>query len=130
MKKVVISASVKLQNDIFKWKKYFEEKEYIVIDYPEKIDEKEFINLYPSIHKEFFENIISSDILFIMNEDKDDIEGYVGAETFAELTFGLSQNLIYDKNIELILLKMPSKKVQSYDEIKLWLELGWIKILK
>lgn len=54
--------------------------------------------------------------------------GYIGAETFSELTFGLAQNLIYNKNIELVILKMPSIDVQCYDEICLWLKLGWIKI--
>jgi len=46
------------------------------------------------------------------------------------MCFGVSQNLIYNKNIEIIILKMPDKKVQSYDEINLWLKLGWIKLYK
>ena len=65
-----------------------------------------------------------------MNEDKNGISGYIGYETFAELLFGLSQKLIYNKDIEFILLKMPSREVGSYDEIDLWLKLGWIKLFK
>ena len=38
-------------------------------------------------------------MLFIMNEDKNGIEGYIGYEAYAELLFGLSQNLIHQKNI-------------------------------
>ncbi|MCD4704858.1 hypothetical protein K8R66_02155, partial [bacterium] len=85
---------------------------------------------YPQVHKNFFQNITEADVLFIMNEDKNNISGYLGAETFAEMCFGVAQNLIYNKNIEIILLQMPDSKVQSYDEVKLWLKLGWIKLLQ
>ena len=67
-------------------------------------------------------------MLFIMNEDKDGKIGYIGAETFAELAFGLAQKLVYNKKIELVILKMPSENIQCYEEIKLWLKLGWIKL--
>ena len=130
MKKVVIAGSSKLQDKINMWRNKFIELGYNVIDYPEEIDDDNFMNLYPDIHKTFFKNITNTDILFIMNEDKDNIEGYIGAESYAELTFGLAQNLIYNKNIELIVYKMPCKNVQCYDEVKLWLDLGWIKLYK
>lgn len=128
MKKIVIAGSAKLQDKINLWKSFFTEKKYEILDYPKPIDEEKFMELYPSIHKNFFKNITKTDILFLMNEDKNNIEGYIGAESYAELTFGLAQNLIYNKNIDLIILKMPSREVQCYDEIKLWIELGWIKL--
>lgn len=130
MKRIVIAGSAKLQDKIKYWVERFSKEGYEILDYLKAIDEKNFMRLYPDIHKDFFKNITNTDILFIMNEDKNDIVGYIGAESYAELTFGLAQNLIYDKNIELIVYKMPSKKVQCYDEIKLWLELGWIKLYK
>lgn len=128
MKKIVIAGSAKLQDKVNYWKDKFEKENYQVLDYPKEIDKCSFIDVYPDVHKEFFEKITKTDILFIMNEDRNNIEGYIGAETFAELTFGLSQNLLYGKNIELLILKMPDEKVSCYNEIKLWLELGWIKI--
>lgn len=128
MKKVVIAGSAKLQDKINSWKLFFQNNNYEILDYPKPIAEEKFLELYPNIHKSFFENIIKTDILFIMNEDKNGIEGYIGAESYAELTFGLAQKLVYNKNIDLIILKMPSNKVQCYDEIKLWLEIGWIKL--
>ena len=88
------------------------------------------MKLYPKIHKEFIKNITNTDILFIMNEDKNGVVGYIGAEAYAELTFGLAQNLIYNKKIDLVIYKMPSKEVQCYDEIKIWVELGWIRLYK
>lgn len=128
MKKVVIAGSAKLQSDINGWKQKFSNSNYEVLDYPKEIDQEKFIELYPSIHKEFFENIIRTDILFIMNEDKNGKIGYIGAESFAELTFGLAQNLVYGKNIELVILKRPGVDVDCYEEINLWLQLGWITL--
>ena len=128
MKKVVIAGSAKLQQEIQNWRELFKNKDYEVLDYPKKIDETEFMELYPNVHKEFFENITKTDMLFIMNEDKNGKSGYIGAESCAELTFGLAQKLVYNKNIELVVLKMPSKDVQCYEEIDLWLKLGWISL--
>ncbi len=128
MKKVVIAGSVKLQQEIQNWRKFFINKGYEVLDYPKKIDETKFMEVYPNVHKEFFENITKTDMLFIMNEDKEGKLGYIGAESFAELTFGLAQKLVYNKNIELVVLKMPSKDVQCHEEIDLWLKLGWISL--
>ena len=130
MKKVVIAGSAKLQKEINKWLKIFESKNYEILDYPRKIEQEKFIELYPSIHKTFFERITKTDMLFIMNEDKNGKYGYIGAEAFAELTFGLAQKLVYNKEIELVILKMPSQDVQCYEEIDLWLQLGWIKLFK
>lgn len=130
MKKIVISGSAKLQKKVKYWKDYFEKNNYIVTDYPRNINENEFMQLYPNIHIDFFNNIIESDIFFLMNEDKNKISGYIGSESFAELTFALFQNLIYKKNIKIFILKMPSKKVHCYDEIYLWKKLGWIDIYK
>lgn len=127
-KNVVIAGSASLQEEVLKCKEEFENKGYNVLDYPKAIDSSNFMELYPDVHKEFFDNITKTDILYIMNEDKNGIEGYIGAESFAELTFGLAQKLVNKKDIELVLLKEPSDKVQCYNEIKLWKELGWIKI--
>lgn len=130
MKRVVIAGSAKLQNEINKWINYFETSNYEVIDYPKEIEESRFIELYPDIYTEFLQNITKTDILFIMNEDKNNIEGYIGYEAYAELLFGLSQKLIYNKSIELIIYKKPNKNVGCYDEVNLWLELGWIKLFE
>jgi len=127
-KKIVISGSTKLQKEIKKWQKIFESKNNEILDWPKFIEKDRFMELYPNIHKTFFENITKTDILFIMNEDKLEISGYIGAATFAELTFGVAQKLIYNKKIDIVILKMPSKDVACYEEISLWIALGWIKL--
>lgn len=130
MKKIVIAGSAKLQNEIDNWVKVFKNKNYEILDYPRKIEEERFMELYPNIHIDFLNNITKTDILFVMNEDKNNVSGYIGYEVYAELLFGLSQKLVYNKNIEIFILKMPSTDVGCYEEIDLWLKLGWIKIYK
>ena len=130
MKKVVIAGSASLQDKVQHWKKSWEEKGFLVLDYPSPIPKETFLKKYPKVHTDFFKNITETNVLFVMNEDKNDIVGYLGAESFSEMCFGVSQNLIYNKNIEVMILKIPDKKVQSYDEINLWLKLGWIKLYK
>lgn len=127
-KKIVIAGSASLQKKVQSWKKYWEDKGYNVINYPSPVPKETFLEEYPQVHKNFFKDIIESDILFVMNEDKNNIKGYLGAESFAEMCFGVAQNLIHNKNIEVMLFQMPEKNVQSYEEIVLWLKLGWIKL--
>lgn len=125
--KVVIAGSASLQENIKIWIEYWDsKKDHSVLDYPKTIPQDNFDNLYSDVHKNFFKNITEADILFIANDKKKGINGYIGAETFAELGFGLAQKLVYGKNIKLILANMPAKEVACYGEIVLWKKLGWI----
>ncbi len=128
--KVVIAGSAGLQEGIQKWIQYWENKEGCsVINYPHEIPPDNFRGLYPEVHADFFKDITEADVLFVANEKKNGIEGYIGAETFAELAFGLAQNLVYGKKIKLILAHMPVKEIACYEEIVLWLKLGWVELL-
>lgn len=129
MKKIVITGSVSLQKKVAFWRKFWEEKNCTVIDYPSAISEKTFLKDYSDVFRKFFENIIHTDILFVMNENKN-LRGYIGAQSFAEICFAVAQNQVYNRGIEIILFQMPEKKVQSYEEVLLWLKLGWIKLFK
>lgn len=64
----------------------------------------------------------------MLNENQKSLVGYIGVESFAEIAFAVTQKLIHDKNFEVILLQMPDKNVQSYEEIVLWLQLGWMRL--
>ncbi len=125
--KIVIAGSAKLQNEMKKWVKYWNDQDDCsVLNYPKEIPAEDEEKLYPEVHKKFFEDIAKADILFVANEDKKGITGYIGAETFAELSYGLILKTIYKKNIKLILAKRPSEQVVCYDEIVLWGKFGWI----
>ena len=128
MKKVVIAWSASLQKQVQHWKNIWETKGYEVTNYPAAIPEESFMSEYTRVHTDFFKDLTKSDTLFIMNEDKKGIIGYIWAETFAELAFCVAQNLVNGKSMEILLLKFPEERVQSYEEIDLWLKLWWIKL--
>jgi len=130
MKKLVISGSSKLQDKVNFWKNYFEQRGYNVIDYPKLVKEENYIEELPTIYREFYTNLEKTDVYFLMNEKKNGIEGYIGASSIAELTYVVINNLIHNKNIEIYILNMPSSEVSSYDEVKFWLDMGWIKLYK
>lgn len=128
MSKIVISGSAKLQNQIKYWINHFKSKGYKVIDYPKPLDPKRLIELYPDTFKTFYKSITEADTLFVMNKDRKEIEGYIGAGVFAEMAHALNQKLNKNQKINIILYKKPSPEVFCYDEITLWLKLGWISL--
>ncbi len=128
MKMVVIAGSAKLQEEIKEWMRYWEKKNYVVLNYPRSIPQKVFKKTYPSVHKKFFIDLLKADVLFVANERKNNRAGYIGPETFAEIGFAVIQKILYKKKIEIILSNMPSAKVPCHDEITRWSGLKWIKI--
>lgn len=124
MKKVVISGSSKLQEKLITWKEYFEQKGYEVIDYPKQVSKENLKDIY----KSFYESLEKTDVLFLMNEERKEIKGYIGPSSMAEVIYTIMLNQIHNKKIEIYILNMPSREVSCYDEIKLFLENGWIKI--
>ncbi len=127
MKKLVMSGSASCQNELQKLKEDLENR-YEIIDFPKPIPKDDFINLYPKRHKDFYNAIGRCDVFLLCNFDKNGIKGYVGAAGFAELAYAVDRKL-NGENVEIFILYEPSSQVQAYDEIQLWLKLGWIKIL-
>lgn len=127
MEKIVVSSSGKCREKIDGLIKRLSDF-YDILNYPKDISNENFLELYPYIHKEFYESIVKSDVFLLFNYDKDDVVGYIGAAGFAEICFAISQNQLFNKNIKIFIYKMPDKKVQCYDEVNLYLQLGWINI--
>lgn len=128
MKKIVISGSSKLQDKVNYWLEYFKNKNYEIIDYPKFIEQENYEKELPKVYKDFYTALENTNVFFLMNEEKNGIEGYIGASAIAELTYVVILNLIHNKNIEIYILNMPSEDVSSYDEVKFWLDIGWIKL--
>ena len=128
MKKIVISGSSKLQDKVEYWINYFKNLNYEILDYPKYIEPSEYEKTLPIIYKDFYTALENTDVYFLMNEEKNGIRGYIGSSSIAELTYVVILNLIHNKNIEIYILNMPSKEVSSYDEVKFWLNMGWIKL--
>ena len=128
MKKIVISGSSKLQDKVNYWLDYFKNRNYEILDYPKLIEPANYTTELPVVYKDFYTALENTDVFFLMNEEKKGIKGYIGASAIAELTYVVILNLIHNKNIEIYILNMPSEEVSSYDEVKFWLDKGWIKL--
>ena len=128
MKKIVISGSSKLQNKVKYWLEHFKGLGYEILDYPKLIEPENYSEELPKVYKDFYTSLENTDTYFLMNEEKNGIKGYIGASSIAELTYVVILNLIHNKNIDIYILNIPDEKVSSYDEVKFWLEQGWIKL--
>lgn len=129
MKKLIIAGSSKLQERAAYWRGYFEGRGYEIIDYPTPVsDEGNYAENLTDIYISFFQNLDRADVFFLMNEDKDNIGGYIGPSAFSELTYVVIGNLNRGKKVEINLLQMPSEEQACYEEVKFWLSQNWIKI--
>lgn len=129
MKKLIIAGSSKLQERAAYWRGYFEGRGYEIIDYPTPIsDEGDYAENLTDIYISFFQNLDRADVFFLMNEDKDNIGGYIGPSAFSELTYVIIGNLNRGKKVEINLLQMPSEEQACYEEVKFWLDQNWIQI--
>ena len=127
-KTVAIAGSASLQSQAEKWKSYFDAKGYRVIASPQKL--QDVTREYPDALVDFFNAIDAADILFVMNEDKNDINGYIGPAVFAETCHVIARNQQGVSKTEVIFCKKPSADVACYEEVSLWLEYGWAKVIQ
>ena len=129
MRKIVIAGSAKYYKEVLEMKKELENNDYNVIDYPKNIN----VNIeeeYKQAYERFYKSLNKTDDLFLFNLDKNGIEGYIGYESFAELSYLVVKKIQEDNNHKIYIYKMPSKEVGCYDEIKHFLELGYIELFK
>jgi hypothetical protein len=131
MKQVVISGSAKRQPELKKWKHWWQDAGFEVLYCPELIDPtSDFLPAYQEAYRDIYENLLRTDILFVMNEDKKDVAGYIGAQTFAEASYAVANNLVTNnKRVQVVLLKEPTNEVPCHDEVMMWLQLGWAVLL-
>lgn len=129
MRKIVIVGSAKFHKEAQDIKEELEKREYVVIDYPKKIDdtiEEEYKDAYES----FYENLNNTDDLLVLNLDKKGIEGYIGYESFAEMSYLIVKKIQNNSNQKIYIYKMPSKDVGCYEEISQFINLGYIELFK
>lgn len=154
MKKLIISGSAKLYERALYWRGYFEGRGYDVIDWPRPLFEKEdllsetrpepgmplgrlirpgdseYADGMTKFWKQYYKHLDQADVYFLMNEDKNGIQGYIGPGAIAELTYTVIGNLNRGRKTEIKILQMPSKQQSCYDEVKFWLDQGWISIYR
>ena len=129
MRKIIIAGSAFFYKEALEIKNELEKKGYYVIDYPKKINdiiEPEYKETYET----FYDNLSKTDDLLLLNLDKKGIEGYIGYESFAELSNLVVKKIQVNSDHKIYIYKMPSKEIGCYDEIKHFLELGYIELYK
>jgi hypothetical protein len=129
MRKIIIAGSATFYKEALEIKKELESKNYNVIDYPKKINGDIELE-YKEAYETFYENLSNTDDLLLLNLDKKGLEGYIGYESFAELSNLIVKKIQVNNDHKIYLYKMPSKEVGCYDEIKHFLELGYIELYK
>ena len=129
MRKIIIAGSASFYKEAIELKKELENKNYIVIDYPKKINNDVELE-YKETYEVFYKNLSKIDDLLLLNLDKTGIDGYIGYESFAELSYLIVKKIQINDDHKIYIYKMPSKEVGCYDEIKHFLELGYIELYK
>ena len=129
MRKIVIAGSAKFYKEALELKEKLESMDYEVIDYPKNINVKDEEE-YKAAYERFYKSVSITDDLILFNLDKNGIEGYIGYESFAELSNLVVKKIQENNNHKIYIYKMPSKEVGCYDEINHFLKLGYIKLYK
>ena len=129
MRKIIIAGSATFYKEALELKQELENKNYYVIDYPKKINDDIELE-YKEAYETFYDNLSKTDDLLLLNLDKKEIEGYIGYESFAELSNLVVKKIQINNDHKIYIYKMPSKEVGCYDEIKHFLELGYIELYK
>lgn len=129
MRKIIIAGSATFYKEALKLKQELENKNYYVIDYPKKINDDIELE-YKGAYETFYDNLSKTDDLLLLNLDKKGIEGYIGYESFAELSNLVVKKIQINNEHKIYIYKMPSKEVGCYDEIMHFIELGYIELYK
>ena len=129
MRKIVIAGSAKFYKEALELKKELEDRNYNVIDYTKHINVNNETE-YKEAYETFYDNLSKTDDLLLLNLDKKGIEGYIGYESFAELSNLVVKKIQVNNDHKIYIYKMPSKEVGCYDEIMHFLELGYIELFK
>ena len=129
MRKIIIAGSATFYKEALELKQELENKNYYVIDYPKKINDDIELE-YKEAYETFYDNLSKTDDLLLLNFDKKGIEGYIGYESFAELSNLVVKKIQINNDHKIYIYKMPSKEVGCYDEIMHFIELGYIELYK
>ena len=129
MRKIIIAGSATFYKEALELKQELENKNYYVIDYPKKINDDIELE-YKEAYETFYDNLSKTDDLLLLNLDKKGIEGYIGYESFAELSNLVVKKIQINNDHKIYIYKLPSKEVGCYDEIMHFIELGYIELYK
>lgn len=123
-RQIVIAGSAKFWRESLEHKTILENAGFEVLDYTkQETTDKSWRSLY----EYFWSKLFRADDIFVLNLDKKGVKGYIGAETFAELSFMAVRKMRGD-DVRIYLYQWPSKKCTCYDEIMEMKELDWLEL--
>ena len=125
---MVISGSSSLKEEMRGWRERCEEAGFQILDWPAPMKEGDFDDVFPEMHKSFYEAIGKADILFVPNETKEGREAYIGAGVFAEISFAMGLNFVREEKMEIIILNRPKEGSNFHEDIIRWEKYGWLRI--
>jgi len=81
---------------------------------------------------EHYKKMAQSDIVLILNMEKNGVDGYIGAAVFAEISFAIGLNRMSHSNKEIVVYCLnPFPASLPYaEELQYWVDLGWLKFWK
>lgn len=127
MKNIVIIGNYNSDKDVSYWCNYFSKRGCKVLDYPK--DPTKDSKLDPCYN--FFEYIKDTDILFILNNEKNGLDGYIDTTTFSKITYSIMKNLSdKKKRMSIYILKLPTSSLCYYNEILSFINNGQINLFR
>lgn len=148
-KKVVIAGSPRDQSEIDTWVTYFKDQHDVVLDYPncraefwikhfanQPLDDPRFWRLrtykkeIPTMYQEHYHHLENANLFLLLNHRQKGYQGYISPIDYADLKYLIGRNLLHDKKTKLYLLHTPSQKLEYYEEINYWFEMGWVELFQ
>lgn len=125
MRKMIIAGSSSFWKEALSYKKKFEKSGYKVLSYPKRDDGPQ---TWRELYECYYKELLKADDIFVLNLDKKGIKGYIGYETFAEMS-NLVVRKMNGENLNIYLYQWPDKKCGCYDEIDEMSKNGWVTLL-
>ncbi len=125
-RKIVIAGSACFHEEAAKYKSKFEEKNHDVLACTESADAPRG---WHELYTDFYNGLSQADDIFVLNLDKKGIKGYIGYETFAEMS-SMVVRKINGEDINIYLHQWPDESCGCYEEIMEMAKKGWIKLLE
>lgn len=117
-----------MASEIEEWRGYWQSQSAIqILDYPLAISSEGFLQEYSQVFQKYFSHLDETDMLFVVNGEKNGVKGYIGAGMFSEIAYVVSRIARGEKQ-EVILANSPASQLFCSDEIDLWIRLGWVRI--
>ena len=123
-RKIVIAGSADFWEEAAVWKARLELAGYEVVAW---IVREEGVANWRELYEDFYAKMDEADDIFVLNMDKKGVAGYIGYETFAELSKMVLRRQA-GRDARVYLYQWPGEECGCYQEIMEMKEAGWVKV--